>query len=93
MKEIPNKQTPSLAKGLEDYAAIIRLALDSPPAKGFDLAVMRARNRVDEALNVGDDQIIKLEDADFETAKVALSECRWNFRHKDLIALYELFGL
>lgn len=95
MKEIPNKITPlPKPNGQICFADLIKSALDVPPQCGFTPSVMRARARVDEALSKSEPGgLIKLEDADFETAKQAVGSCPWQIRSSDLLELFTLLGL
>jgi|SRR5580692_4705683 hypothetical protein len=97
MKEIPNKSTslPIKADGSPvTFLDFLKEALDSMPPGGFDPATLRARARVDKAIagiNPGD--LIKLEDADYDTAQAAVKALRWTTRNSDCIAFIDAFGV
>lgn len=96
MKNIPNiPLTIELKPGeVATAATLLNLCLANPPPAGFDYAMMRARNRVSDAidgLRVGDE--IKLEDADYATAVEAVKTMRWAAKHKDILKFAELFGV
>ena len=104
MKTIPNltfavtfSDRPTIT---ETVKTLLTLCIDSPPPPsgenpqgGFTYAIMRARDRVADVLDkVEDGGEIKMEDADFETAKKAVVDRRWNKKHRDLTKFAELFG-
>ena len=98
MKNIPNLQfsikTDPNAKGLATAADLLKITLNHAPQGGFDFATMRKRSRLADALDkvkAGGD--IKLEDADFATAKDCVGAYRWAAAHPDLIKFADLFGL
>lgn len=96
MKEIPNITFAlPLEKGQATTAKLLELTLQQPPDhNGFSFALMRARNRVADALaNVKEGDVIKLEDADYETAKRAVESFKWATTHPDLLRFAEQFGL
>lgn len=97
MREIPNKTTslPLKADGKPVlFSDLLRTALDFTPPGGFDPATLRARARVDKALEtVGEGDLIKLEDADYATAQVAVGGVRWVGRHPDYLAFADAFGV
>lgn len=98
MKTIPNKTTalnPLTPNGGPIlYSDLLRMCLDFPPPDGFDMETLRKRMRVELAIadcKMGDE--IKLEDADFETAKVAVRNVRWKNRSAEYITFAELFAV
>ena len=95
MKNIPNKSVniESNPKA-KTFADLLVQALDFMPPGGFDPATLRARSRVEKALEgVGAGHEIKLEDSDYETAQAAVKSVRWVGRHGDYIALADAFGV
>lgn len=97
MKTIPNVQTalPGLHAGdaPKTYADLLRIALDFSP-QGFTAEMMRKRLRVEKAIEgvkAGDE--IKLEDADYETAKEAVKSIIWAERKPEFLAFSEAFGV
>lgn len=96
MKEIPNRTFTLEIKPGEPAttAKLLELTLQQPPPEGFTFAVMRARNRVADAISkVAEGDVIKLEDADYETAKRAVEAFKWAQAHRDLLTFAEQFGL
>jgi hypothetical protein len=98
MKNIPNLQftikTDPAAKKPATAADLLKITLTQTPQGGFDFATMRARNRLADALDkvkAGGD--IRLEDADFVTAKQCVGSYRWAACHPDLLKFAALFGL
>ncbi len=103
MKEIPNvlftaavaatastKEVPA-----ETTVSFLRLSLDIlPPGGAFTPALMRARNRVEDATNgVEVGGTIKLEDTDYATAQEAVKGVSWGRRDRNILKFVELFGL
>jgi len=97
MKQIPNKLFVINAAGKAEPVSVAKLllqALNTPPQGGFDLATIRARNRVSVvAESVDDGGTISLEDADFQTAKEAVAATKWSIREPFIVEFSELFGL
>lgn len=98
MKNIPNRTfTIKLAENsdkLATTASLLALTLNSPPQGGFDLATMRARARVQDALaTVRDGGEITLEDADHTTARACVESFKWGALHADIVKFAEQFGL
>lgn len=90
MKEIPNRQFTETVS----TASLLTVCLNDPGKEGFDLALLRARERVAKAiegLKSGD--VIKLEDADYLTAQNSIKGVRWATRDKHLLAFAEQFAL
>ncbi len=90
MKEIPNKQFTETVTTV----SLLTVCLNDPGKDGFDLPLLRSRDRVAKALDglkAGD--VIKLEDADYATAQNAIKAVRWATRDKHLITFAEQFGL
>jgi hypothetical protein len=75
----------------QSYLDLIKISLDNPPEKGFDLTELKTRMRVDEAVSKRKDDVISLEDADFVTLKKCASAVRWGMRKPELIKFLELF--
>jgi len=104
MKTIPNLKFAvtfsDRPNTVETVKSLLVLCLDSVPMPssdnpqgGFTYAIMRARNKVFDALDkVKDGDKIVLEDADFETAKKAVADRRWMKIHQDLTKFADLFG-
>ncbi len=89
MKEIPNKKFTET----DSVSSLLLAALDAPPERGFDFAIMRARGRVEDSLKgVKDGDTIKLEDADYAAAIEAVKSVRWIKRGKHLIEFADMFG-
>lgn len=109
MKEIPNKLTqiphPTVPKAFSSWSDLIRQSLDFPPEGGFTPSVMRARSRVELALDNPKPQsrksessaptgfMIVLEDADFTTAREALAAAKWRVRSHDLLEMFTFFSI
>jgi hypothetical protein len=101
MKEIPNKITslppeihPWKNGNPPTFADLLTTACDFTPTTGFDPATLRARARIDRALEgIKPGDIIKLEDADFVTAQQAISAVRWIKRHSEYIAFADAFSV
>lgn len=78
IKNIVTKIQKSDKEPTSSYADFARFALMQQPSGGFDLPTIRARNRV---LNVLDkeekSESFDLEDADFETLRIAVGQARW----------------
>jgi hypothetical protein len=90
MKEIANKQFTEI----ESTATLLQVCLNFPPQGGFDLATIRARNKVaDAAEKARPGDTIALEDADFATAQAAIKQVRWGKPDRYLIQFAEQFGL
>lgn len=71
------------------------VALNNPGEKGLDFSLIRARNRVADAVAKADEPgaVIKLEDADYKVAQDAVASVRWAKPDRHLIAFAEQFGL
>jgi hypothetical protein len=98
MKNIPNLQLTLKANPGDsapaDAATLLKLVLANPPQGGFDLAAMRARNRVLDVLEkTTAGGTIDLEDADYATARNCVEQYRWGGNHPDILKFAELFGL
>lgn len=104
MKEIPNVQftapvvvasIPPKEVPAETTATFLKIALDiPPPGAAFSPALMRARNRVEDAMEgVEVGGVIKLEDADYTTAQEAVKNVQWGRRDRNILKFVELFGL
>lgn len=96
MKELPNKVfVKTRADGKhETVARLIGDCLKTMPQTGFDFALMRARQRVDDVISAAEDGgIIKLEDADFAVALEAIKATRWVAREPHLIEFADLLGV
>lgn len=98
MKEVPNKTIAAVKndKGLPSTLVdLLALVIDVPPQRtGWTPTVIRARNRVADAiaeLKPGD--VIKLEDADYATARTAVEECPLTLPRKVVTEMYDAFGL
>lgn len=94
MKEIPNA-TYAVENGEPTTVAkLLASCLESMPPGGLDFATIRARLRVTKAIEgLKDGDMIKLEDADFTAAKLAIEHTRWVRPQAHLIAFAELFHL
>lgn len=96
MKTIPNV-TYTLKLDQERYgttASLLSICIKNPPPGGFDLAEMRARNRIADVVEkTPERESIFLEDADYSTAARAVGLMRWGQYHPDLLAFGKLFGL
>ena len=96
MKNIPNLQLSIVSEKNLPYTAkgLLSLCLNNTPPGGFDLATMRARNRVADAIEkVEEGGTINLEDADFAAAQDAVRQMKWSGMHKDIVKFAELFGV
>lgn len=96
MKEIPNTTFTIRVSESKQHttASMLMLCLNNPPQGGFDLATMRARNRVADVVEkTPDGGEIKLEDSDYATAQDSIRGMRWGAAHKDILKFSELFGL
>lgn len=90
MKEIPVKQFTDTV----NTVSLLTVCLNDPGREGFDLTLLRARERVAKAIDgLKQGDVIKLEDADYVTAQNAIKGVRWASRDKHLIAFAEQFGL
>ncbi len=90
MKEIPDKKFDDK----DSACSLLKQCLDAPPMPGgFDITIVRARNRVADAIEATKDGVLKLEDADYVTAQEAMKQTRWGTRSKNLDEFYKLFGL
>lgn len=98
MKTVPNlryriRVNPD-SKKTANTAELLSLILHQPPSGGFDLATMRARNKIIDRLEkITDDKDIKLEDADFATCVSCLRDFKWSSYHPDILKFSDLFGL
>ena len=95
MKIIQNTKLSIVDHGVEvpfTLADLIATALNVTPERGFLPAIHHARERVRAALRASDGATIALEDADFETARAAVSACPYT-RPEGLNDLYAAFGL
>lgn len=77
----------------ESTVTLLRLCLDATPERGFDRATLKARDRVDVALDklTPEDTTIKLEDSDYATAVQAAAAVRWVKREKYYTAFHDQF--
>lgn len=99
MKTIPNEllltipPSPQNVSGSAIYVKDLLLsALDQPPQGGFNRQNIRARGRVEDALNaVGEGKDITLEDQDYQTAKDCIDACGWASRGPHIRRLFDLF--
>lgn len=90
MKETANIQFTET----DSTVSLLKVALNNPPAQGFDFAVMRARGRIEDALEgLKSGDVIKLEDSDYATAVEAVKNVKWAARSKHLIQFGEQWGL
>ena len=97
MKSIPNVQTslPPIKQGGKPstYADLLHTCLESNQG-GFTIELMRKRDRVMKAIEkVKSGDVMKLEDADYETARDAIKSMTWAINHPAIIAFAEAFGL
>ncbi len=94
MKTIINKTFASLNNGpVTTTSSLLKESLNFPPQGGFDFDTMRKRNRVAVAIEKAKDGEIELEDADFETAVVAIKAVKWSVNAPHLLEFGEQFGL
>lgn len=105
MKKLPNVQYTAAIPAAESPSGkevpaettvtFLVLALNVPPPGGaFTPALMRARNRVEDAVaKVKVGGMIELEDADLETAREAVKNVQWGRRDRNILKFVELFGL
>lgn len=66
-------------------------AVNQAPQGGFDLATIRARLRLMDALNQAEGEIA-LEDADAATLRLAVATCRWPWSHPAVVELANHVG-
>jgi hypothetical protein len=91
MKKIELKKSTTIAgpNGQEfelDTKALIRGVLDQVPERGFSVSDLRARARIDAALeNVNGSGELLLEDQDYDTLKKCVAEARFTVRSKFII--------
>jgi len=85
--EIPGIKSPVTV------ATLLKLCLANPPQGGFDYKEMRARNKIEDAIEtVEPGGTIELEDADHAVAVQCVTAMRWGIKHRDLAKFAELFG-
>lgn len=90
MKEVPNKQFTEK----DSTVSLLTTCLNNPGDNGLDLAAIRARSRVMDALEeIESGGMIKLEDADYTVAQQSVKSVRWAAPHKHFISFAEQFGL
>lgn len=75
----------------ESTLDLIKISLNNPPREGFELKEMRARLRIDIAIDKIKENKLELEDADFEVLKRCVQNMRWVSRDKKLIEFLEVF--
>jgi hypothetical protein len=96
MKTLPNQIFSIEIPGIKSpvtTASLLKLCLANPPQGGFDYKEMRARNKIEDAVEtVEPGGTIELEDADHAVAVQCVTAMRWGIRHKDLAKFGELFG-
>lgn len=74
--------------------SMLRECLNVAPDGGFTVKDIRARSRVDAALDgYAGDGVLYFEDADFETARACVSAMRWRVRHEVVERFLSLFSL
>lgn len=98
MKTVPNLQTalPPIKAGGNPptYADLLNASLDFNPSGSWSLSLMKKRLQVSEKIaDVKSGDMIELGDADFETAKQAISDMPWNVKSAELVKFAESFGL
>lgn len=89
------KEIPVLKFNEKDTTVVLlQTALDYLPKEGFTLPLIRARNKVADAIEkLKEGDTIKLEDADFATAQNAIREVRWSHRGKYLTQFADQFAI
>ena len=95
MKTIPNTIVPIRKSETEPesrFSDLAKFALNQTPQGGFDLATIRARLKVVDKCDSAQ-ETIELEDAEFETLRVAVQAARWPWGHASLVQFAATLGL
>lgn len=76
-----------------NYADLIGLALDVLPQGGFTPNSIKERNRIQDAIDLSDGDVIILEDADYEALVKIMRDSRWTVRDRELNTLLQNFEI
>jgi hypothetical protein len=94
MKEVPNKLVDIPGNTAKDFKGLLIQCLDFVPQGGFDPSTLRARARVEKAIEKAKPGgTLVFEDADFGTAQAAVRSVRWAGRHHFFIELADAFSV
>jgi hypothetical protein len=90
MRAFSNKETTiakSEAGDLLTYADLAISVVSAPKEKGFSISEQRAIFKVmDKLEDVEVDQLIELEDTEYNTLLEKLDDMKWGMAHRDLVS-------
>ena len=87
----PSPSDPGYENNRVDYRNLIEGAVRVPldPQKGADIAEMRKGIRILDALDQARDDVLALEDADWEFLKTKVEKMPWNVTDRRFIQFYD----